>query len=146
MASRPQFARLRGRLERAGDDPCATCGGILVTAEAADSHNSILRCASCGRHRGWLPTAVADFFSKTVRLFGVPNEPFLIRDASQTTPDLKIGKWGNIEADEKTGKTSKKGCWAGGDVVRGGATVILAMGDARIAARSIDEYLKTGIW
>jgi len=64
----------------------------------------------------------------------------------QTTPDLKIGKWGNIEADEKTGKTSKKGCWAGGDVVRGGATVILAMGDARIAARSIDEYLKTGIW
>lgn len=64
----------------------------------------------------------------------------------QTTPDLKIGKWGNIEADEKTGKTSKHGCWAGGDVVRGGATVILAMGDARIAARSMDEYLKTGIW
>ncbi len=64
----------------------------------------------------------------------------------QTTPDLKIGKWGNIEADEKTGKTSKKGCWAGGDVVRGGATVILAMGDARVAARSIDEYLKTGVW
>ena len=64
----------------------------------------------------------------------------------QTTPDLKIGKWGNIEADEKTGKTSKKGCWAGGDVVRGGATVILAMGDARVAARSMDEYLKTGVW
>jgi glutamate synthase (NADPH/NADH) small chain len=64
----------------------------------------------------------------------------------QTTPGLKIGKWGNIEADEKTGKTSKKGCWAGGDVVRGGATVILAMGDARLAARSIDEYLKTGVW
>ncbi|TET60092.1 MAG: NADPH-dependent glutamate synthase [Candidatus Stahlbacteria bacterium] len=64
----------------------------------------------------------------------------------QTTPDLKIGKWGNIEVDPKTGKTSKKGCWAGGDVVRGGATVILAMGDARVAARSIDEYLKTGVW
>jgi glutamate synthase (NADPH/NADH) small chain len=64
----------------------------------------------------------------------------------QTTPDLKIGKWGNIEVDAKTSKTSKKGCWAGGDVVRGGATVILAMGDARIAARSIHEYLKTGIW
>jgi glutamate synthase (NADPH/NADH) small chain len=44
----------------------------------------------------------------------------------QTTPDLKIGKWGNIEVDSETGKTSKKGCWAGGDVVRGGATVILA--------------------
>jgi len=64
----------------------------------------------------------------------------------QTTPDLKIGKWGNIEVDSETGKTSKKGCWAGGDVVRGGATVILAMGDGRVAARSMDEYLKTGVW
>jgi glutamate synthase (NADPH/NADH) small chain len=64
----------------------------------------------------------------------------------QTTPDLKIGKWGNIEVDAKTGKTSKKGCWAGGDVVRGGATVILAMGDGRVAARAIDAYLRTGVW
>jgi len=64
----------------------------------------------------------------------------------QTTPDLKAGKWGNIQADPKTGKTSKKACWAGGDVVRGGATVILAMGDARLAARSMQEYLDTGIW
>lgn len=59
----------------------------------------------------------------------------------KTTPDIKAGKWGNIEADPKTGKTSKRGCWAGGDVVRGGATVILAMGDGRVAARSIQEYL-----
>jgi len=64
----------------------------------------------------------------------------------QTTPGLKIGKWGNIEVDPKTGKTSKKGCWAGGDVVRGGATVILAMGDGRVAARSMHEYLTTGVW
>lgn len=64
----------------------------------------------------------------------------------QTTQGLKVGKWGNIETDPETGKTSKKRCWAGGDVVRGGATVILAMGDGRVAARSIDEYLKTGVW
>ena len=64
----------------------------------------------------------------------------------QTTPDLKIGKWGNIEVCPKTGKTSKKGCWAGGDVVRGGATVILAMGDGRVAAMSMHEYLTTGVW
>lgn len=64
----------------------------------------------------------------------------------QTTPDLKIGKWGNIEVDKATMKTSKKACWAGGDVISGGATVILAMGDARIAARSVDEYLSTGNW
>jgi len=64
----------------------------------------------------------------------------------QTTPDLKVAKWGNIEVDKATMKTSKPKCWAGGDVVRGGATVILAMGDARIAARSMDEYLRTGVW
>ncbi len=64
----------------------------------------------------------------------------------QTTPDLEIGKWGNIEADPETGRTSKKGCFAGGDVVRGGATVILAMGDGRVAARSMEEYLKTEQW
>lgn len=64
----------------------------------------------------------------------------------KTTSGLEVGKWGNIVADSNTGKTSKKGVWAGGDVVRGGATVILAMGDARVAARSIDVYLKEGIW
>jgi len=64
----------------------------------------------------------------------------------QTTPGLKVGKWGNIEVDPATGKTSKKGVFAGGDVVRGGATVILAMGDGRVAARSINDYLKTGKW
>jgi len=64
----------------------------------------------------------------------------------ETSPDIKVGKWGNIEADPETGKTSKKGIWAGGDVVRGGATVILAMGDGRVAAKSIDEYLETGVW
>lgn len=65
---------------------------------------------------------------------------------AQTTPGLRVGKWGNIEIDPTTGKTSKTGCWAGGDAVRGGATVILAMGDARVAARSMAEYLTTGRW
>ncbi|MBL7137065.1 MAG: NADPH-dependent glutamate synthase, partial [Candidatus Marinimicrobia bacterium] len=65
---------------------------------------------------------------------------------SQTIPDLKCNKWGNIIADLKTGRTSKKGVFAGGDIVRGSATVILAMGDGRVAAKSIDEYLKTGVW
>lgn len=63
-----------------------------------------------------------------------------------TTPDLEVGKWGNIVVDPATGKTSKKGVFAGGDVVRGGATVILAMGDARVAARAIDEYISSNNW
>jgi glutamate synthase (NADPH/NADH) small chain len=57
------------------------------------------------------------------------------------TPDLAVGKHGNIVADEKTGKTSKDRVWAGGDIVTGAATVILAMGAGRTAARSIHEHL-----
>jgi glutamate synthase (NADPH/NADH) small chain len=58
-----------------------------------------------------------------------------------TTPDLQYNKWGNISADAKTGATQKKGVFAGGDIVTGGATVISAMGAGRRAARAIHEYL-----
>ncbi len=64
----------------------------------------------------------------------------------QTTPDIKVNKWGNITINPDTGRTSKKGVFSGGDIVRGGATVILAMGDGRRAANSIHEYLSTGVW
>ncbi|MBI5622256.1 MAG: NADPH-dependent glutamate synthase [Elusimicrobia bacterium] len=61
----------------------------------------------------------------------------------QTTPGLKMGKWGNVDVDWKTMATSIPGVWAGGDIVRGGATVILAMGDARLAAAQMDQHLKS---
>ncbi len=64
----------------------------------------------------------------------------------QTSPDIKVNKWGNITVDPDTGRTSKKGVFSGGDIVRGGATVILAMGDGRKAAESMHEYLTTGVW
>jgi glutamate synthase (NADPH/NADH) small chain len=60
---------------------------------------------------------------------------------SQTMPELKITKWGTIVVDEDTMQTSIPGVYAGGDIVSGAATVILAMGQGRIAARSINEYL-----
>jgi glutamate synthase (NADPH/NADH) small chain len=60
------------------------------------------------------------------------------------TPDLKLNPWGYIIADEMTGKTSKKGVWAGGDIVTGAATVILAMGAGRKAANSMHDYLTLG--
>ncbi len=63
----------------------------------------------------------------------------------KSTPDLQISKRGTIMVDEKTGKTSKDRVWAGGDIVSGAATVILAMGAGRIAARSMHEYLSMGI-
>ena len=62
------------------------------------------------------------------------------------TPDLALTKWGNIVADEETGKTSKRGVFAGGDIVTGAATVILAMGAGKKAARAIDAFLTTGEW
>ncbi|MCK4334336.1 NADPH-dependent glutamate synthase [candidate division WOR-3 bacterium] len=63
-----------------------------------------------------------------------------------STPGLDTNKWGYIVADTETGKTTKKGVWAGGDIVTGAATVILAMGAGRKAANSIHEYLTTGEW
>jgi glutamate synthase (NADPH/NADH) small chain len=59
----------------------------------------------------------------------------------QTTPGLELNKWGNIVVDENTMQTSIPGVYAGGDIVSGAATVILAMGQGRIAAQSIHEYL-----
>jgi glutamate synthase (NADPH/NADH) small chain len=64
----------------------------------------------------------------------------------KTTPDLKTGKDGVVIIDNETGKASKKGVFAGGDVATGGATVILAMGQGKKAAKAIDDYLKTGQW
>jgi glutamate synthase (NADPH/NADH) small chain len=64
----------------------------------------------------------------------------------KTTPDLKTAKDGIVVIDAETGKTSKKAVFAGGDVATGGATVILAMGQGKKAAKAIDEYLKTGQW
>ena len=64
----------------------------------------------------------------------------------KTTPDLQLAKHGGVTVDSSTMKTSKKGVFAGGDVATGGATVILAMGQAKIAAKAIDEYLRTGVW
>jgi glutamate synthase (NADPH/NADH) small chain len=61
-----------------------------------------------------------------------------------STPDMRLNKWGYIVADPDTGKTTKKGVWAGGDIVTGAATVILAMGAGRKAADSIQKYLTLG--
>lgn len=62
---------------------------------------------------------------------------------TKATPELELNKWGNIVAEEETGKTSIEGVYAGGDIVTGAATVILALGAGRMSARAIDEYLKS---
>ena len=60
---------------------------------------------------------------------------------SSTTEGLETNKWKCIVADEQNGKTTKEGVYAGGDAVTGAATVILAMGAGKAAAKGIDEYL-----
>jgi len=68
---------------------------------------------------------------------GARPNPFL----PTQTPGLELNKRGYIVADLETGKTKKPGTWAGGDIVTGSATVILAMGAGRKAANSVHEYL-----
>ncbi|MDI6732433.1 MAG: NADPH-dependent glutamate synthase [Planctomycetota bacterium] len=67
-----------------------------------------------------------------------PN-PLLLR----ATPEIELNQWGNIKADTETLATTKKGVYAGGDIVTGAATVIAAMGQGKIAARSIDRFITT---
>lgn len=62
---------------------------------------------------------------------------------SSTTKGLDINRWQCIVADEERGKTSKEGVYAGGDAVTGAATVILAMGAGKAAAKGIHEYLQS---
>ena len=59
-----------------------------------------------------------------------------------TTDGLETQKWGGIVAEESTGQTSRQGVFAGGDAVTGAATVILAMGAGKAAAKAIDEYIQ----
>ncbi|MDD3692263.1 MAG: FAD-dependent oxidoreductase, partial [Bacteroidales bacterium] len=61
---------------------------------------------------------------------------------AKTTPGLEINKWDCIVADEETGQTTREGIFAGGDAVSGAATVILAMGAGKKAAKAIDEYVQ----
>jgi glutamate synthase (NADPH/NADH) small chain len=61
----------------------------------------------------------------------------------QALPELETTRWKTIVVNEKTMETSIPGMFAGGDIVRGGATVILAMGDGKIAAEHMHEYLQS---
>jgi glutamate synthase (NADPH/NADH) small chain len=72
---------------------------------------------------------------------GVSPNPILL----QSMPALSVSKWGTIQVNDATMQSNIDGIYAGGDIVRGGATVILAMGDGRKAAAAIDEYLKQ-VW
>jgi glutamate synthase (NADPH) small chain len=123
--------------------------------EFLDDGNGWLRAARCvrmelgepdasGRRR---PIAVAgsEFeipLSVAIIATGTSANPLI----QSTTPGLKTNQRGYIEASSETQRTSRKGVFAGGDIVTGSATVILAMGSGRRAAKSIHEYLTTREW
>ncbi len=97
-----------------------------------------------GRRRP-VPVPGSEFelpLSVAVMAIGTSANPIV----QSTTPGLETNKRGYITANADTQRTSRKGVFAGGDIVTGSATVILAMGAGRRAAQSIHEYLTTGAW
>lgn len=97
-----------------------------------------------GRRRP-VPIAGSEFelpLSVAIMAIGTSANPIV----QSTTPGLETNKRGYIAANPDTQRTSRKGVFAGGDIVTGSATVILAMGAGRRAAASIHEYLMTGSW
>jgi homotetrameric NADPH-dependent glutamate synthase len=94
---------------------------------------------SSGRRRP-VPVEGSDFLldvDTVIYALGTTANPVI----AQTTPGLATNRWGYIETNERTGMTSYPGVFAGGDIVTGAATVILAMGAGRRAAQSMLEYL-----
>ena len=94
---------------------------------------------SSGRRRP-VPVAGSEFLidvDTVIYALGTSANPII----AQTTPGLKTNKWGYIDVDERTGMTSIPGLFAGGDIVTGAATVILAMGAGKRAARGMLVYM-----
>ncbi|MBN8547547.1 MAG: NADPH-dependent glutamate synthase [Ignavibacteria bacterium] len=128
-----QFVMLTNPLEFLGDDAGWLHGVKLQKMELGEPDAS-------GRRRP-VPVPGSEYvmpIDMAVIAIGNGSNPII----KKTTPDIDFNKWGNILVDEATMKTSKKGVFAGGDIVTGGATVILAMGAGRKAATAIDEYLR----
>ncbi len=133
-----EFFLLHSPIEFYGDEEGWLKGVKLQEMELGEPDSS-------GRRRPVpIEGAIKDFpIQVAVVAIGNGSNPII----SNTTPDLKVNKWGNILVDEETMRTNKKGVFAGGDIVTGGATVILAMGAGRKAAKSIDDYLKNpDVW
>ena len=127
-----EFLLLANPLEFAGDENGWLKGVKLIKMELGEPDDS-------GRRRP-VPIEGSEYLldiDMAVIAIGNGSNPII----QKTTPDLNFNKWGNIQVNEETMQTSKEGVFAGGDIVTGGATVILAMGAGRKAASAIDAYL-----
>lgn len=128
-----QFKLLTNPVEYLGDDHGWVNGIRCIRMELGEPDES-------GRRRP-VPVKGSEYVidvDMVVVAIGTMANPVI----PHTTPGLETNRWGYIVADEETGATSREGVFAGGDIVTGSATVILAMGAGRKAAQAIDAYLK----
>ena len=127
-----QFHFLTLPVEILGNEDGWVCGMKCQRMELGEPDES-------GRRRP-IPVSGSEFtleVDMVVVAIGTGANPLI----PSTTANLHTNKWGYIVADPETGATSKKGVYAGGDIVTGSATVILAMGAGRKAADAIHQYL-----
>ena len=127
-----QFLYLHSPLRILGDEKGRVTGVELITCELGEPD------ASGRRSPVEIPGSekVYDFDTVIVAI-GNDSNPLI----EKTTRGLEVNRRGNIIVDEETCATSMKGVFAGGDIVLGAATVILAMGQGRKAAKAMNEYL-----
>jgi glutamate synthase (NADPH/NADH) small chain len=132
-----KFLTLHNPVEFLGNDQGYLTGMTLVRMELGKPDESGRRSPVLIAGSGFvMPIDVA------IIAIGTGANPLI----QSSTPDLRTNKWGYIVVDPQTFRTSKRAVFAGGDIVSGAATVILAMGAGRAAARSIHEYLAAGEW
>lgn len=128
-----EFKWLTNPVEYVDNGNGILCGVKCIVMELGEPDES-------GRRRP-VPVEGSEFFIEAdcaIEAIGQGSNKVLL----STFPELEINKWGYIVADEKTGATSVPGVYAGGDIVTGAATVILAMGAGKDAAVAIDKYIQ----
>ena len=126
-----EFCTLQNPKRILGDENCNVIGIECLRYELGEPDDS-------GRCRP-VPIDGSEFvidIDTLIVAIGNGSNPLI----QQTTPELEFNKWGNVVVDENC-KTSIDGIYAGGDIVLGAATVILAMGQGRTAAAAINKYL-----
>jgi glutamate synthase (NADPH/NADH) small chain len=127
-----EFHFLTNPVRMLGDDEGSVVGMECIRMELGEPDDS-------GRRRP-VPVKGSEFtldVDAVIVSVGTGANPLL----TNATPGLELNKWGYVVVDEETGVTSIPGVYAGGDIVRGAATVILAMGDGRTASRAMHAYL-----
>ena len=132
-----EFHLLQNPVRLVGDDRGWIKGAEVIKMELGEPDSS-------GRRRP-VPLEGSEFIENTDALIvAIGNSPNPL--VPNCFPELEVTRWGGIVVNEITGQTSVPGVFAGGDIVLGAATVILAMGHGRRAARAMNLYLSSGRW